>query len=290
MRAAVLRSKSSLEGYLFILPPMVLLFALIGYPVIYNIYLSFFETGFGAPTFVGFRNFVRAFTAPGFGEIALNTLIWTGVNMAVMIVLGMVAAISLNRQPKGRTAIQVLLLIPWVVPFVVAGVMWIFLFDPRWGAVNDILIRLRITRQRILWLQSPNTALMGVMIAYVWKVYPYVMVLLLAGLKSIPEELYDAAAVDGAEGLKKFRYVTLPMLRNILSTVLLVVGIWTFNTFDLIYVMTGGGPIYSSETIAMRTYKLAFTDFRFGLSSATSLIASVVLILFSIGYLRVQRE
>jgi multiple sugar transport system permease protein len=285
-----LKLKSSLEGYFFVLPPLIVLFALIGYPVIYNIYLSFFQSGYGIHKFIGLQNYVKAFTAPGFGTIALNTLIWTVMNMVIMLVLGMVTALSLNRDLRGKTGIQVLLLIPWVVPFVVTGVTWSFLFHPRWGAINDILIRLKLTSERILWLEKPNTSLMSVMIAYIWKVYPYVMVLLLAGLKSIPEELYDAAEVDGAAGLKKIWYVTLPMLRNIMSTIILVVGIWTFNTFDLIYVMTGGGPIYSSETIAMRIYKLAFSDFRFGLSSATSMIASVILILFSIFYLRLERE
>lgn len=285
-----MRSRSSLEGYFFILPPLIVLFALIGYPVIYNIYLSFFQSGYGIHKFIGLKNYVQAFTTPGFGTIALNTLIWTVVNMAIMLFLGLIAALSLNRELWGKTAIQVLLLIPWVVPFVVTGVTWTFLFHPRWGAINDILIRLKLVSERVLWLEKPNTSLMSVMIAYIWKVYPYVMVLLLAGMKSIPEELYDAAEVDGADGLKKVWYVTLPMLKNIVSTIILVVGIWTFNTFDLMYVMTGGGPIYSSETIAMRIYKLAFSDFRFGLSSATSIIASAILVLVSIFYLRLEKE
>ncbi|MBE3037851.1 MAG: sugar ABC transporter permease [Chloroflexi bacterium] len=279
-----------MEAYLFILPPLAVLFILIGYPVIYNIYLSFFQSGYGVHTFVGLANYVQAFRSPGFGNILLNTLIWTVGNMAIMLVLGMFAALSLNRELRGKTAIQVLLLIPWVVPFVVTGVMWTFLFQPRWGAVNDILLRLNLISERILWLEKPNTALMSVMIAYVWKVYPYVMLLLLAGMKSIPEEVYDAAEVDGANGLRRLLHITLPMLRSILSTIMLVVGIWTFNAFDLIYVMTGGGPIYSSETIAMRIYKLAFMDFRFGLSSATSMIASVILILLCIIYPRLEKE
>ncbi len=285
-----MKSRSSLEAYLFIAPPLAVLFILIGYPVIYNIYLSFFQSGYGVHRFVGLSNYVQAFKSAGFGTILLNTLIWTVGNMAVMLILGLFAALSLNRELRGKTAIQVLLLIPWVVPFVVTGVMWTFLFQPRWGAINDILLRLNIISERILWLEKPNTALMSTMIAYVWKVYPYVMVLLLAGMKSIPEEVYDAAEVDGANGLRRLVHITLPMLRSILSTIMLVVGIWTFNAFDLIYVMTGGGPIYSSETIAMRIYKLAFMDFRFGLSSATSMIASVILVVLCIIYPRLEKE
>lgn len=285
-----LRKKEARQGYLFIIPALILLFGLIGYPVIYNIILSFFKSSFGAAKFIGLRNYAEAFTSSGFGNVALNTLLWTVGNMAVMLVLGLIAAISLNRELRGKTLIQVLLLIPWVVPFVVAGVTWMFLFHPRWGAVNDIFFRLGMMEERILWLSEPKLALACVMVAYIWKVYPYVMVLLLAGLKSIPESLYDAAAVDGADGIKQVWYVTLPQLRSIVKTIVLVVGIWTFNTFDLIYVMTGGGPIYSSETIAMRIYKFGFKDFRFGLASSTSMIASFILILFSILYLRERRE
>ncbi|MDD1751267.1 MAG: sugar ABC transporter permease, partial [Methanothrix sp.] len=159
-----MKLKSSLEGYFFVLPPLIVLFALIGYPVIYNIYLSFFESGYGVHKFIGWENYVKAFTAPGFGTIALNTLIWTVVNMAIMLILGMTAALSLNRDLRGKTGIQVLLLIPWVVPFVVTGVTWSFLFHPRWGAINDVLIRLKLISQRILWLEKPNTSLASVMI------------------------------------------------------------------------------------------------------------------------------
>lgn len=286
MKSPRLFSRPSFQGYAFVLPAFVMLFALTGYPVIYNMALSLFKIGYGKQTFVGLNNYLKAFTSIGFMEVVKNTLIWTVVNMAVMMVLGMSAALAINRNVKGKTTFQAVLLIPWVIPFVVSGIMWAFLFHPRWGAINDILLRLHLVAEPILVLGKPATALFGVMLAYIWKVYPFVTVLILAGLKSIPEALYDAAAIDGADGMKSFRYVTLPSLRTILSTILLVVGIWTFNTFDLIYVMTGGGPIYASETVAMRIYKFAFSDFRFGLSAATSLIASALLIVASFFYLR----
>ena len=286
MKTSRFFSRSSVQGYAFVLPAFIVLFALTGYPVIYNMVLSLFKIGYGKQTFVGLANYLKAFTSIGFLEVVKNTLIWTVVNMAVMMVLGMAAALAINRNVKGKTTFQAVLLIPWVIPFVVSGIMWAFLFHPRWGAINDILLRLRLIKEPLLILGIPATALFGVMLAYIWKVYPFVTVLILAGLKSIPEVLYDAAAIDGADGLKSFRYVTLPALRTILSTILLVVGIWTFNTFDLIYVMTGGGPIYASETVAMRIYKFAFSDFRFGLSAATSLIASALLIIASFFYLR----
>jgi len=290
MRIKKIFSNPTFQGYAFVLPALLVLFALIGYPVVYNIILSFFKSSYGVHEFVGLKNYLQSFSSPGFGEVALNTLLWTLGNMAIMMVIGLMSAIALNRYLVGRTVIQVVLLIPWVVPFVVTGVMWAFLFHPRWGAINDLMVRLGLMSERIVWLGNPSTSLRSVMIAYIWKVYPYVMVLILAGLKSIPEELYDAAAVDGADGFKRIWHITLPQLRTILSTILLVVGIWTFNTFDLIYVMTSGGPLYSSETLAMRIYKFGFSDFRFGLSAATSLIASVVLVIFSIIYVRQQKE
>jgi len=290
MKLPRLFSRPSFQGYAFVLPAFIVLFALTGYPVIYNMVLSLFKTGYGKQTFVGLANYLKAFTSIGFLEVVKNTLIWTVANMAIMMVLGMTAALAINRNVKGKTTFQAVLLIPWVIPFVVSGIMWAFLFHPRWGAINDILLRLRLIEEPLLVLGKPATALFGVMLAYIWKVYPFVTVLILAGLKSIPEVLYDAAAIDGADGFKSFRYVTLPALRTILSTILLVVGIWTFNTFDLIYVMTGGGPIYASETVAMRIYKFAFSDFRFGLSAATSLIASALLVIASFFYLREEER
>ncbi len=278
--------KPSFQGYAFVLPAFIVLFTLTGYPVIYNVVLSLFKTGYGKQTYVGLGNYLKAFTSVGFKDVVINTIIWTVVNMAVMMVLGMSTALSINTNVKGKTVFQAILLIPWVIPFVVSGIMWAFLFHPRWGAINDILLRLHLIKEPLLVLGMPNTALYGIMMAYIWKVYPFVTVLILAGLKSIPEALYDAAAIDGADGLKSFKYVTLPTLRTILSTITLVVGIWTFNTFDLIYVMTGGGPLFASETVAMRIYKFAFSDFQFGLSAATSLIASVILIIASFFYLR----
>ena len=290
MKSSRFFSRPSVQGYAFVLPAFIVLFALTGYPVIYNMVLSLFKTGYGKQTFVGLNNYLKAFTSIGFLEVVKNTLVWTVVNMAVMMVLGMAAALAINRNVRGKTTFQAVLLIPWVIPFVVSGIMWAFLFHPRWGAINDILLRVGMIEEPILVLGQPATALFGVMLAYIWKVYPFVTVLILAGLKSIPDVLYDAAAIDGADGFKSFRYVTLPSLRTILSTILLVVGIWTFNTFDLIYVMTGGGPIYASETVAMRIYKFAFSDFRFGLSAATSLIASALLIIASFFYLREEER
>jgi multiple sugar transport system permease protein len=286
MKLSKVFSKPSFQGYAFVLPAFFVLFALTGYPVIYNMILSLFKTGYGEQTFVGLNNYLKAFTSIGFAEVVKNTLIWTVVNMGIMMILGMSAALAINRNVRGKTTFQAILLIPWVIPFVVSGIMWAFLFHPRWGAINDILLRLKLVSEPLLILGQPQTALFGVMLAYIWKVYPFVTVLILAGLKAIPEVLYDAASIDGADGFKSFRYVTLPALRTILSTIILVVGIWTFNTFDLIYVMTGGGPIYASETVAMRIYKFAFSDFRFGLSAATSLIASALLIIASFFYLR----
>lgn len=282
--------REHLKGYVFIFPALALLFALVGYPLIYNLVSSFFRSSFGAYDFVGFRNYKDAFTSPGFTDVIVNSLIWTFGNMAVMMLLGFLSAVALDRELHGKTVIQVVLLIPWVVPFVVSGVTWMFLYHPRWGVVNDILIRLGLMTERIAWLSEPNLALGSVMIAYIWKVYPYVMILLLAGLKSIPETLYDAAEIDGANGLMKLWHVTIPQLSGIIRTVVLIVGIWTFNSFDVIYVMTGGGPIYTTETIAMRIYKFGFKEFRLEVASATAVIASIILVLCSILYLRERKE
>ncbi len=277
--------RNALQGYFFILPPIVILVGLIGYPLIYNLIMSLFKSSPSGELFTGLRNFGKVFQSGGFSEVVLNTFGWTVINLSLMIVCALLVAYALNKKTRGNTVFQVLLLIPWVVPFLVSGLLWSFLFNSRWGAVNDILIRLHILRENFHFLETPSTARWCVIMAYLWKTYPYVTVLILAGMKSIPIALYEAAEVDGAKGFAQFWYITLPCLKKVLSTIILIVGMWTFNHFGTIYAMTGGGPIYSTETISMRIYKFAFSDFDFGLSAATSILTAVFMEIFCVVYI-----
>lgn len=277
-------------GYLFVAPAMLYLATLIVYPIIYNIYLSFFKSSYGQTQFVGFRNYLRVFTSQGFGQVMINTVIWTLVNMAAMYVLAMIAATVLKSISRGRVVFRTILLLPWVVPAAVAGVLWRFMYHVDYGVVNDVLLRLGFIAQPIGWLSDPRTSLLSVMLTYIWKVYPYVMILLMAGLETIPRQLYEAASIDGASGWKQFTHITLPMLGPVTRVIVILMGIWTFNAFDLTYIMTRGGPLYSSEVLAMRIYSTAFSDFRFGRASATAVIAFFLTFGFAVLYTTLSRR
>jgi multiple sugar transport system permease protein len=271
-------------GYLFVAPALIYLGTLILYPVVYNIWLSFHKSRYGKTSFIGIQNFIKVITARGFGEVMLNTVVWTVGNMLVMYVLALIAAIILRSIPRGRVIFRTILLLPWVVPGVVAGILWRYMLHSRYGIVNDVLTKLGIIDQPVFWLSNPDTSLLSVMLAYIWKVYPYVMILLMAGLEAIPSHLYDAARVDGAGAWKQFRHITLPLLAPVTRVIVVLMGIWTFNAFDLTFIMTKGGPLYSSEILAMRIYSTAFSDFRFGLASATSVIAFIITLAFASMY------
>jgi multiple sugar transport system permease protein len=275
---------------LFVAPAMLYLATLIVYPVLYNVYLSFFKSSYGQTSFVGLQNYLRVFTSQGFGQVMINTVIWTVVNMAAMYVLAMVAATVLKSITRGRIVFRTILLLPWVVPAAVAGVLWRFMYHVDYGVVNDVLLRLGLIAQPVGWLSNPSTSLLSVMLTYIWKVYPYVMILLMAGLEAIPKHLYEAASIDGASAWKQFRHITLPMLGPVTRVIVILMGIWTFNAFDLTYIMTRGGPLYSSEILAMRIYSTAFSDFRFGRASATSVIAFLLTFGFAVLYTTLSRR
>lgn len=276
----LIHNKDSI-GYLFVAPGLIYLATLLLYPIIYNVWLSLFRSSYGTRTFVGLQNYARVITSRGFGQVMLNTLIWTAVNMLVMYLLAILAATLLQSIKRGKVVFRTILLLPWVVPAAVAGVLWRFMLHVNYGVINDILLRIGLITQPIGWLSNPHTSLASVMVTYIWKVYPYVMILLMAGLEAIPKHLYEAARIDGATGWEQFRHVTLPLLAPITRVVVVLMGIWTFNAFDLTYIMTRGGPLYSSEVLAMRIYTTAFTDFRFGLASATSVLAFLMTFAFA---------
>lgn len=271
-------------GYLFIAPVVVYLATFLAYPVVYNFVLSFFKSSYGTITPVGLGNYYRLIVSRGFGQVMLNTVIWTAGNMTIMYVLALIAAVILRTIPRGRVVFRVILLLPWVIPGIVAGILWRYMLHPHYGVVNDFLLKLGFIRSPVLWLADPHTSLASVMLAYIWKVYPYIMVLLMAGLEGIPNEIYEAASVDGANAWQQFRHITLPLLGPVTRAIMIIMGVWTFNSFDLTYIMTKGGPLHSSEILGMRIYATAFVDFRFGLASALSVLAFVISFVFALLY------
>lgn len=272
---------------LCIAPPILLLVVLIGYPLVQTLFLSVSKSTLinPEPVFVGFQNFVTIFSTSQFWSVFVNSVVWTIVITIGQTVLGMLAALILNRGFIGRTALRALVVIPWVMPGVIAGVLWKLLYDPSLGPIDQVLSFVGLGNGTN-FLGEPSTALIAVMVVAVWKGFPLSAVMYTAAYQNVPEELREAARLDGAGPWRIFTSVVLPsMAPTIRSTVLLTTA-WTFNYFDLTYVMTQGGPGDSTEIFPTAIYRIAFQDVDYGLSSAYGVISVAILSIFTVLYLR----
>ena len=231
-------------GFLFVAPMVVLVLALVAYPFVYAVYLSLTQKFVGMPpVFVGFENYIRLASDGFFQRAVVNSFVFTFWSVAVKLVLGMVMALVLMSKIRYRSLFTGLLLIPWVAPTVVSALNFLWIYDGSLGVLNYLLVKVfRILPQGVGWLSEAGTAMASVIFVNVWRGFPFFGISLLAGMKAISADLYEAAAVDGANAVHRFRHVTLPGVRNILIIVTLLSTIWTFNDFAIIYILTKGGP------------------------------------------------
>jgi len=274
-----------ISGYLFILPALSVMAILILYPLYKTFFLSLhMEIRFNELKFVGLNNFKELFSSDYFSRITFNTLVWTGGTVLFQFLVGLGTATLFNIKLKGSRIVSSLILIPWVTPGVIAAVIWKWMYHPLYGVLNEIMVKLHLLNTYKPWLADPHVALLAIIIAAIWKGFPFSMVMFLAGMKAIPQDLYEAAEVDGATPLARFFYITLPLLAPVFKITILLTTIWTFNYFDLVYAMTKGGPGYSTEIFPTYIYKLAFDDWRFGIASSLGVIMFAMLAFFTFMY------
>ncbi len=273
-------------GYLFVLPMVVMVLALVAYPFCYAAYLSLTRKYVGVPpVFVGFENYVRLAYDGFFRRAVWNSFVFTFASVGFKLVLGMVMALVLTSRIRYRNLFTGLLLIPWVAPTVVSALNFLWIFDASLGVLNYLLVKVfRILPQGVGWLSEPGTAMASVIFVNIWRGFPFFGISFLAGLKAIPGEQYEAAAVDGANIVQRFRHVTLPALRNIIIIVMLLSTIWTFNDFAIVYILTKGGPGGATQVIPVFTYEMAFGAQRLGEAIAAALymlpaLAMVIIVL-----------
>jgi ABC-type sugar transport system permease subunit len=260
-------------GYLFVLPIVVLVLALVAYPFLSAIYLSLTRKYVGLPAvFVGLDNYVRLAGDGFFRRAVANSLVFTFTSVALKFVLGMVMAVALTAPIRFRSALTGILLIPWVAPTVVSALNFLWIYDYSLGVLNYLLVRvLRVLPQGVGWLSEPGWAMASVIAVNVWRGFPFFGLSFLAGMKAIPAELYEAAAVDGAGAWHRFCHVTLPGLRTIALVVVLLSTIWTFNDFQIVYILTRGGPGGATQVLPVFTYEVAFGAQRLGEAVAVAL-------------------
>lgn len=256
---------------LFTAPVLLFMLVLIAYPLLSVLWQSVRYVNLvnpGIRGFAGLDNFRTVLEDEDIGPALYNTVLWTVLSVAGEYALGLVSALALARDVRGRGLFRAMIIIPWVIPIVVAGLTWTWMLTPEYGVLNHWLVQLGIIRQPIAWLGQPGTALLTVTLVNIWRSFPFYTISLLAALQAIPQDLHEAAAVDGAGPLTRFRVITMPHLRTVSLTLILIHVIWTAINFDFIWVMTQGGPLNASETLPIMIYRYAMQQFDVGAGCA----------------------
>jgi len=282
--------KNSLP-YLLIAPMAILVIAFIIVPILRNTWMSFFDWYLARPSshpFIGLENYIEVFTASTFKNSAKVTAIYIGVTVPARFLLALGIALLLSNTFKGRGLARSIIIIPWAIPVVVACLIWVQMLDYQYGIINYALIKLHLINEPLNWLSSMTLALPAAMAVNIWKGTPWPAIMLLAGLQSIPLELYEAAMVDGANAWQKFRYVTLPMLKPVSLIVFLLLVIWTIKDFAIVYVLNKGGPAHATEVLTVYVYRSAFEGLRMGEAAAGGMVLLAISMIFTIFYLRVM--
>ncbi len=276
--------------YLSILPVLVVLTVVFLYPLLQVILMSFRAVDLGRPVpgepFIGLANYAEMVGRSQFWHSLRVTAVYTVSVVALTTVGGLIIAQLLNAKFRGRALARTLLILPWALPPVVTGLVWAWMFDFQFGVVNYALRLLHLTDKNLSWMVSPDLALPAVIVATAWKHLPLATIILLAGLQSISHDLYEAAHIDGASALQRYRYITLPGLRSVLGILLLLETLWNFKSFAYIYMMTGGGPARSTESLVVAVYYEAFQFYKFGYAAALGVIVLLICVAITLVYLR----
>ena len=277
------------RGYLFATPLLIVLAAAVILPALYNAGLAFFryDTLRDSWRFAGAANFANLLGQEGFWNAFWVTLLWVAGNIALQLVVGMAVALALNAVASFRAFYSAVVMVPWVSSFVIGAVVFLWLYHPDLGVLNDLLMRLGLIDQPIAWLASPAMAQLSLIVANTWKFFPLVAITLFTGLQGIPRELLQASTIDGADRVETLRYITIPLLAPSIATAVLLSTIWAFNAFTLSIIMTGGGPLRATEVMGLYIYKVAFDSFDFGVAAAASLLLFVAILVVTVVYLRI---
>ncbi|MBP1703815.1 MAG: binding-protein-dependent transport system inner rane component [Chloroflexi bacterium] len=275
-----------------LLAPALLIIAVVTiYPLLHSFWISLHAWNLMKPKegnpFVGLDNYINTLTDPIFLDSLRVTIIFTIAAVVIEISLAMGIALILNRKFIGRGLVRMLALLPWAVPAVVNGIMWKWILNPSYGALNGLLYSLGLIDEYVIWLGSPELALAMVVVADLWKETPFIMLLLLAALQTIPKDLYEAATVDGANVVQSFFRITLPLIQPVLFVAIALRTIWALKSFDLIYTLTAGGPSNGTSVVGYYTYIKSFVSLQLGRGAAVAYIMTLFVLILVYIYYRV---
>jgi multiple sugar transport system permease protein len=287
------QTKMRLLPLAYVAPATALFALLMLYPMVAVLRYSLLDRAITKKdaAFVGLENYQTTFSDPVFWQAAGHTLYFTVMSVIFHLLIGLAFALMLNSErinPTIRNILRVLYILPWLFTAVIIAIIWRLLLDPE-GVINGVLMSLHIVDFKVEWFSSPNTALHALTFVNIWAGYPLYMVSLLAGLQGIPRDLYDAASIDGANAFQKFRHVTIPQLTPIMISIALLDFIWTMQVFALVWMTTGGGPIYITEMLSTYTYKLAFSRYQFSLASASAVCILILSMSMTYFYIKHQK-
>jgi multiple sugar transport system permease protein len=276
--------------YLYVLPAIIVMLIVIAYPIYYTVELSFFKTPANLQlkdkVFIGLDNYTAVLNSSLFREGTINTFIWTVASTFFAFLLGLGAALALHREFVGRGVLRAILLVPYVVSAVAASYVWKWLYHSDFGVIGALVVQLGLSDEPINFLDNVNTVLPSLIVVNIWKEFSFAMVMLMAGLQTVPEQLLRAAQVDGANPWQRFWHVTFPHLKGVSMVTLLLLLVANFNSFIIPFVMTGGGPAGASDIWITQIYNLAFGRQRYGAASAYAVILFIVMMVLGYFYVK----
>ncbi|WP_457944924.1 carbohydrate ABC transporter permease [Caproiciproducens sp. LBM24188] len=284
----LLHKKTTIWPYLLIAPALIVILAVVFVPAVNAILMSFQSYDLRRPSqigFIGLENYMEVFQDSLFWSSLVRTALWVIFGVGFQFIFGFILALLLNRKFKGRGIARSISLIPWVTPGVLIGLMWRWIYDGSYGVLNDILLRLHLIQDKIPYLAQESTSFPSVVVTIIWQGIPFFALMLMAGLQGVPNELYEAADIDGANKLQQLFRVTIPSIKNTIYVTTLLRIIWVANSVDVIFNMTGGGPAYSSQTLSVYIFNKA-NSLNLGYSSAMSILLTLLLLLVAVPYLK----
>lgn len=270
-------------------PAVLVTLAIVFFPMVQTAWMSLHNYVLFRPKnfdWVGLQNYFDIFHDEIFWISFRHTILWIVITVPAQALLGLVTALLLNQNFPWRPLARALIIIPWALPSVVIALMWAWIYDSNYGILNDLLLRIGLIETSIPWLANPDTALYAIILTLTWQGFPFFAVMILAGLQSIPQSYYEAASLDGASSLRQFWHITLPGISGVLFTAILLRTIWVANSMDVIFVMTGGGPGYSTYTLPLYSFLEARTNLDFGYGSALAMTFTLMLLGIVILYLK----
>jgi len=283
-----MRRKNNIWPYLLVAPALAIVLTVVFIPAVNALLMSFKNYDLRRPSsigFIGLKNYAAIFADPLFWRSLWKTLVWVSLGVGFQFVFGFILALLLNKKFLGRGLVRSLSLIPWVTPGVLIGLMWRWIFDGNYGVLNDLLLKIGLIHDKIPFLAQESTAFPAVILTIIWQGIPFFALMLLAGLQGIPDELYDAASVDGASGIQKFFLVTIPSLKSVIFVTTLLRIIWVANSVDVIFNLTEGGPAYSTQTLSVYIFNKG-NSLNLGYAATMSIMLTLALASVAVLYLR----